>query len=228
MGAPPAGGRLLLVEDHAELSLWLGKALRQRGLAVEFATDGAEANRRIAEGRFDLVVLDLSLPGLDGLDVLRRLRDRGDAVPVLILTARSDVADRVRGLNLGADDYLPKPFDLTELEARIAALLRRPKEFRSQRKTIGSLTLDLEQNAFYRAEAPLPLTKRELALLRVLFDRAGHAVSKEFLHDTVFADSDAGVDAVEVGVYRLRKKVEACGVAIVTERGLGYLLEASR
>jgi two-component system response regulator TctD len=225
MNQPSA--RLLLIEDHAELSLWLGKALRQRGFDVTFATDGIAADSKLRETDWDLVILDLSLPGLDGLTVLRRLRARGDMVPVLILTARGDVADRVQGLNLGADDYLPKPFELSELEARVTALLRRPKEIRAKRTTIGELTLDHEQAAFYRAETPLALTKREAALLRVLFERAGRAVSKDFLHETVFAGGDATLEAVEVNVYRLRKKVEECGVSIVTVRGLGYMLERS-
>lgn len=220
-----SSGRLLLVEDHAELSLWLGKALRQRGLDVEFATDGVAADALLRAGGWDLVVLDLSLPGLDGLDVLQRLRARGDTVPVLVLTARADVTDRVRGLNLGADDYLPKPFELPELEARIAALMRRPKELRQSRSTIGELTLDREQHAFYRGAQPLALTKRESALLSVLFERSGRAVSKEFLYEAVFADGEATLDAVEVNIYRLRKKVEDCGVQIVTVRGLGYMLE---
>jgi two-component system response regulator TctD len=205
--------------------LWLGKALRLRGLDVEFATDGEAADRMLREQDWDLVILDLSLPLLDGTDVLRRLRARGSVMPVLILTARGEVPDRVRGLNLGADDYLTKPFELAELEARIAALLRRPRELRARRTTIGQLTFDHEQSAFYRGDAPLALTRRETALLRVLFERAGRAVSKEFLHEAVFAETEANLDAVEVNMYRLRKKLEECGIAIVTVRGLGYMLE---
>lgn len=218
-------GRLLLVEDSAELSLWLGKSLRRRGFEVEFALDGMQADALAQRGGWDLVVLDLSLPQLDGLEVLARLRARGDTVPVLILTARADVAERVRGLELGADDYLPKPFDVTELLARIAALLRRPKNFKARRTAVGGLELDHEQNAFYQSEAPLALTKREFALLRLLFERKGRAVSKAFLHESVFGESEANVDAVEVVVHRLRKKIEPCGVQIVTVRGLGYMLE---
>jgi two-component system response regulator TctD len=221
-------GRLLLIEDHAELSLWLGKALRQRGLKVAFATDGLAADQALRGEKWDLVVLDLSLPGLDGLDLLRRLRGRGDTVPVLVLTARGEVADRVRGLDLGADDYLPKPFELSELEARIAALLRRPRELRGRRTTVGELAFDHEQHAFYRGDVPLALTRRESALLQALFERHGRAVSKEFLYEAVFADGEATLDAVEVLIHRLRKKVEACAVQIVTVRGLGYLLESSR
>lgn len=219
-------GRLLLVEDSAELSLWLGKALRQRSFEVEFALDGAQADELARQGGWDLIVLDLSLPHLDGLEVLARLRARGDTVPVLILTARADVAERVRGLDLGADDYLPKPFDVAELQARIAALLRRPKGLKTRRTTIGRLVLDHEQSAFYQSEVPLPLTKREFALLLLLFERKGRVVSKAFLHESVFGAAEANVDAVEVVIHRLRKKIEPCGVQIVTVRGLGYMLES--
>jgi two-component system response regulator TctD len=145
---------------------------------------------------------------------------------VLILTARAEVNQRVRGLELGADDYLPKPFDVAELQARITALLRRPKGLRTKRTAIGQLVLDHEQNAFYRSEAPLALTKRESSLLRLLFERKGRAVSKAFLHEYVFGSAEANVDAVEVVIYRLRKKIEPCGVQILTVRGLGYMLES--
>jgi len=220
-----ASGRLLLVEDSAELSLWLGKSLRQRGFQIEFALDGRQADVLARQGGWDLIVLDLSLPHIDGLEVLQRLRSSGDTTPVLILTARAEVNQRVRGLELGADDYLPKPFDVAELQARITALLRRPKGLRTKRTAIGLLVLDHEQNAFYGSETPLSLTKRESSLLRLLFERKGRAVSKVFLHESVFGSAEANVDAVEVVIYRLRKKIEPCGVQILTVRGLGYMLE---
>jgi two-component system response regulator TctD len=215
---------LLLIEDHPELSLWLGRALKQAGRDVSFALDGEEGDRLLRGGGFDLVVLDLNLPKRSGLDVLESLRARGDTTPVLILTARAEVSDRVRGLNAGADDYLPKPFELTEFEARVHALLRRPKDLRQEVRTLGRLTLDLKQNAFYRDAEPVCLSKREHALLRALFDREGRAVSKEFLLEEVFA-GETNLDAVEVLVYRVRKKVEDCGIRISTLRGLGYMLE---
>ena len=215
---------LLLIEDHPELSLWLGRALRQAGYEVSFALDGEEGDKALRGGRFDLVVLDLNLPKRSGLEVLAALRARGDTVPVLILTARAEVSDRVRGLNAGADDYLPKPFELTEFEARVHALLRRPKDLRQEMRTLGRLTLDLKQNAFYRDGEPVQLSKRENALLRALFDREGRAVSKEFLFEQVFA-GETNLDAVEVVVHRVRKKVEDCGIRINTLRGLGYMLE---
>jgi len=217
---------LLLIEDHPELSLWLGRALRQAGYEVTFALDGEEGDNLLRNGGFDLVVLDLNLPKRSGLEILASLRARADTTPVLILTARADVSDRVHGLNAGADDYLPKPFELTEFEARVHALLRRPKDLRQEMRTLGRLTLDLKQNAFYRDGDPVPLSKRENALLRALFDREGRAVSKEFLLEEVFSGGTS-LDAVEVLVYRVRKRVEDCGIRISTLRGLGYMLERS-
>jgi two-component system response regulator TctD len=216
---------LLLIEDHPELSLWLGRALKQSGHDVTFALDGDEGDRLLRGGGFDLVVLDLNLPKRPGLELLAQMRTRGDTTPVLVLTARADVADRVRGLQAGADDYLGKPFDVSEFEARVQALLRRPKELRQQVRSVGRLTLDLTQNAFYRDGEPVPLSKREHALLRALFEREGRAVSKEFLLEQVFA-GETQADAVEVVVYRLRKRLETCGIRINTLRGLGYMLEA--
>lgn len=216
--------RLLLVEDHPELSLWIGRALRQAGCDVVFAIDGKEGELRLREGGFDLVVLDLNLPKRPGMALLRELRARGDTTPVLVLTARADVADRVEGLRAGADDYLPKPFDLAEFEARVQALLRRPKEMRQDLRTIGGLSFDARQSAFYRDGAPMPLPKKEAALLRLLFERPGRAVSKEFLYEQVL-DGASSIDNVEVIVHRLRKRLEACGVRISTLRGLGYMLE---
>lgn len=220
--------RILLVEDHPELSLWLGRALQQAGHEIVFALDGEDADAKLRAGSFDLIVLDLNLPKRSGLEVLGAMRARGDATPVLILTARAEVADRVQGLNAGADDYLSKPFDLTEFEARVQALLRRPKEMRQEVQILGRLTLDLRQNAFYRDGEPIQLSKRENALLRALFEREGRAVSKEFLFEHVFAGDEANLDAIEVLVYRLRKRVEDCGVRIATLRGLGYMLERER
>jgi len=215
---------LLLIEDHPEMSLWLGRALRQARCDVSFALDGEEGDRMLRSASFDLVVLDLNLPKRSGLEVLAGLRARGDTTPVLILTARAEVSDRVRGLNAGADDYLSKPFELSEFEARVQALLRRPKDLRQEMRTLGRLTLDLKHNAFYRDGAPVQLSRRENALLRALFDRDGRAVSKEFLLEHVFA-GETNLDAVEVLVYRVRRRVEDSGIRISTLRGLGYMLE---
>lgn len=220
---------LLLVEDTPELSLWLGTALRQLGLRVSFAKDGWEANIALTPGHsFDAVILDLQIPGPDGLEVLQGLRERGDAVPVLILTARASVPDRVQGLNMGADDYLPKPFDLSELEARLAALLRRPgRELRSEQWQLGPLSASAHRPEVLHLGLPLALTPRESAALRVLLKHAPKTVSKENLHEAVFGDEGSELEAVEVLIHRLRKKLDALPeprVAIATFRGLGYLL----
>ena len=220
--------RVLLVEDTPELALWVGTALRQVGMDVSFASDGWAAQAALAPGHhFDAVALDLQIPGPDGLSVLQGLRERGDPVPVLILTARASVPDRVLGLNMGADDYLPKPFELTELEARLAALLRRPGRLRADVLRLGPLAMESGSGAVSWNGQPLSLTPRETAALRVLLGSAQKAVSKEDLHMAVFADENTGLDAVEVLIHRLRKKLEAQpppGVAIATFRGLGYML----
>ena len=225
--------RILLVEDTPEIALWLGTALRQGGMEVAFATDGWQADRCLQAGHgIDAVLLDLQLPGQDGLAVLQALRARGDSVPVLILTARASVPDRVLGLNMGADDYLPKPFDLSELEARLQVLLRRQGKSKVASLRSGPLEMEPESGAVWLHGQPLALTKREAAALRTLLESPQRAVSKEHLHAQVFADDSAGLEAVEVLIYRLRKKLEstepladgASGVGITTFRGLGYML----
>lgn len=200
---------ILLVEDTPDISLWLGTALRQGGLAVSFATDGEQADQCLQAGHgFDAVLLDLQLPGRDGLSVLQALRARGDTVPVLILTARASVPDRVLGLNMGADDYLPKPFDLSELEARLQVLLRRHGRVKPAVLRCGPLEMQADTGAVTLHGQPLALTKREGAALKVLLESPQRTVSKEQLHAEVFADEATGLDAVEVLIYRLRKKLE--------------------
>lgn len=223
--------RILLVEDTPDIALWLGTALRQGGMEVSFATDGLEADQALQGGHgFDAVLLDLQLPGQDGLSVLQALRARGDAVPVLILTARASVPDRVLGLNMGADDYLPKPFDLSELEARLQALLRRPGRTRSLALRLGPLEMDRDTGVVQLQGQVLALTPREVSALQVLLASPKRPVSKEHLHAQVFADEDTGLEAVEVLIYRLRKKLETVpgstgpAVLITTFRGLGYML----
>ncbi len=216
--------RVLLVEDTPEIALWLGTALRQAGMEVVFATDGWQADRCLQPGHgMDAVLLDLQLPGQDGLQVLQALRERGDSVPVLILTARASVPDRVLGLNMGADDYLPKPFDLSELEARLQVLLRRQGRTKSAALRWGPLEMQSDSAAVLVHGQPLALSKREAAALRVLLESPERTVSKEQLHTQVFGDDSTGLDAVEVLIYRLRKKLEPV-VAITTFRGMGYML----
>lgn len=228
-----ASPHLLLVEDTPDLALWLGTALRQAGMAVSFARDGHEALAQLPAGHgFDAVLLDLQLPGLDGLSVLQSLRERGDTVPVLVLTARASVPDRVLGLNLGADDYLPKPFDLSELEARLQALLRRPGRTKNNRLRLGPLAMDRNSGQVSVHEQALALTPRESAALRVLLEDPRRTVSKDDLHRAVFADEAVELEAVEVLIHRLRKKLESAPVppgqagapVVHTVRGLGYML----
>ena len=220
--------RLLLVEDHAELAVWVAKSLRQSGFAVDVIERGDHAATALLTQSYDLAVLDLSLPGLDGLEILRRIRgnEKTARLPVIILTARGAPEDRIKGLNLGADDYLPKPFELAELEARIRALLRRSSNV-VPTVQIGQLELDTSTRLASVAGQPLALTLRELAVLEALIARQGKPVAREALFSMVFGlDDDVRPEAVELYVHRLRKKLEGSGVAISTLRGLGYMLAA--
>ena len=219
--------RLLLVEDSLKLAAWLGQALRQHGYAVDVTHDGIEADSLLRTEHYDAIVLDLSLPSMDGLTILQRLRARGTASPVLILTARGELEDRVRGLNLGADDYLAKPFELSELEARLQALLRRAHGVPAPQLGLGPLVYDSSGRIFTLHGQRLVLRPKEHAVLEVLMTRAGKAVSKAQLYDSVFSiDATTGQDVVEIYIHRLRKQLQDSGVAIVTLRGLGYVLEA--
>ncbi len=228
---------LLLVEDDASMRSTLARALGRRGLQVRACEDGESALAQWRAAPPDVVVLDLSLPGLDGLQVLAQARQAGLVTPVLILTARGTVGDRILGLNAGADDYLPKPFDLDELEARLRALGRRGASNPSGAASpaggpatvsIGELDWDREAGAFYHRGQVLELTPREAALLQALMARPGQAIAKERLFERVFPGAtDVQHEAVEVVVYRLRKKLVPTGVELVTLRGLGYLLKAA-
>ena len=218
--------RLLLVEDQEELAEWLARALRQMGHAIDVMGRGDHADHALLMQPYDLVILDLSLPGLDGLEVLRRLRSRGNGVSVLVLTARGSTEERVTGLNLGADDYLAKPFELSELEARVKALLRRGGAGgRAPTVRVGRVELDTNSRLVMLDGQPLLLTPRELAVLEALLSRLGRPVARELLFEKVFdMDADARPEAIESYVSRLRKKLEGSGATITTLRGLGYLL----
>ena len=221
--------KLLLVEDDPAMRTTLLRALTRLGWTVDLCADGGAAITQWQQTRPDVVLLDLSLPGLDGLEVLAQARQRGLSTPVLILTARGTVGDRILGLNAGADDYLPKPFDLDELEARVRALLRRSEnnvESASSPRGMDVFSYDKDSGAVYFQGAVLDLPPRELALLRALLARPGHAVSKERLFELVFPDAaDVQLEAVEVVAYRLRKKLLPTGASLMTLRGLGYLLK---
>ena len=221
---------LLLVEDDPSMRSTLERALSRRGLRVESCADGNQALKLWREQPPDVVILDLSLPGLDGLQVLEQARRSGLTTPVLILTARGTVGDRVTGLNSGADDYLPKPFDLGELEARLRALMRRQPGAAAGATAVvaGTLRYEKDSGAIYFRGQVLELTPREAALLQALMARPGHAVSKERLFELVFpGESDVQYEAIEVVVYRLRKKLAHTGTSLMTLRGLGYLLKTT-
>jgi len=218
--------RILIAEDDAILADGLTRSLRQSGYAVDAVDNGAEADSALVGTEFDLLILDLGLPRLGGLDVLKRLRARDSHVPVLILTALDGVQDRVRGLDLGADDYLAKPFELAELEARVRALTRRGAAGAPTLYRHGPLTYDQVGRVAQINNEPLDLPARELALLEVLMQRAGRMVSKEQLVDHLCQwGEEVSTNAIEVYVHRLRKKLEPGAVKIATVRGLGYCLE---
>ena len=224
--------RILLVEDHVELAHWVAKALRDANLNVELASNGADADAMLHTQEYALVILDLTLPKMDGLEVLRRLRSRSGArarTPVLILTARGGLEEKVQGLNLGADDYLAKPFELAELEARVKALLRRGHGSEALVHQCGGLSFDTVTRLFTYGGVQLALTPREYAVLEALITRPGRAVSKEKLFDEVFAlDDDANLDAIDLYIHRVRKKLDKVadnGAAITTLRGIGYVLQ---
>lgn len=220
--------KILLVEDHPELAEWVAKSLRQDGYAVDTADCGNHAEHYLLTGDYDGVLLDLSLPGKDGLDVLRSLRARGSHVPVLIFTARGSVDDRIKGLDLGADDYLTKPFVLAELEARLKALLRRSAG-NNPVVRLGDLEFDTVSRLPSVRGAALALTPRELAVLEALLSRIGRPVARDALFEKIFSmDQDARAEAIEIYVCRLRKKLEGSGVCITTVRGLGYLINAAQ
>ena len=219
--------RILVVEDDTVLAAALMRALTQAAYTVDLAESGEEANNSLASTTYDLVVLDVALPGIDGLSVLRRLRDRRLMVPVLILTARDTLEDRVAGLDLGADDYMTKPFDLPEFEARVRALIRRGNyNVGGGDLTHGRLRFVSAARRLFYDEQPIELSMRELAVIELLLSRQGRVVSKEQMIDRLFGWGDeVGSNAIEVYVHRVRKKLEPYGVDIRTVRGMGYLLD---
>ena len=218
--------RILLVEDNRQLSEWLARTLQRERYAVECAYDGDDANHRLRTQSYDLVILDLGLPRMAGEEVLWRLRKRQDNVPVLILTARDTLEGRVGGLDGGADDYVAKPFEVAELEARIRVLLRRQANSKDPMLCCGNLTFDTNTRLFSIDAKALQLTPREHAVLEALMMKSGKTVSKQSLAETLFTlDDNVSPDAIEIYVHRLRKKMESCDASIVTLRGLGYLLK---
>lgn len=235
--------RLLLVEDDPYLQENLVRSLTRRGLQVNAASTAAQALALWQSFRPDVALLDLTLPDGDGLTVVSEIRQLGFTTPVLVLTARATVGDRVLGLNSGADDYLAKPFDLDELEARLNALYRRAKSVQQMKSNaepdaapgrsglqtlqMGAISLDTLNGVAYLHQKAMELSPREVAMLQALMAQAGQAISKERLFSAVFPDElDVQFEAIEVVAYRLRKKLADTGLTLVTLRGLGYLLKA--
>lgn len=218
--------RILLVEDDPMLAETVAKALTQSAHAVDCARSGDEAERALSSGQYELVLLDVGLPGIDGFEVLRRLRARRSKVPVMMLTANDASQDLVKGLDLGADDYLTKPFQLSELEARVRALIRRANAGVTSEIVHGRLRLDTAGRRLYLDGQPMELSQRELAVIELLLMREGKVVTKQQIVDHLYGWEDiSSSNAVEVFIHRLRKKLESSGVAITTVRGMGYLVE---
>lgn len=219
--------RVLLAEDERELATWLVRALAQSDFQVDWVDDGRMVRRSLKAMRYDALILDLGLPGLGGRDVLADLRASDQRLPVLILTARDSLIERVGSLREGADDFLAKPFELAELEARLIALIRRARGSDRPGFACGPLAYDASAKQFTLAHQPLSLTPREHAVLRALIQHSGEPLSKQEILDRVFSDEqDVQTDVVEVLVHRLRKRLQSASVCIRTVRGLGYVLES--
>lgn len=218
--------RILLVEDDRALAQALYTLLRQSGYAVDVVHDGASAEALAAAERFELVILDLNLPEMDGLATLRAMRARGNQASVMIITARGAPEDRVRGLDLGADDYLSKPFDIGEFEARVRSLLRRQMGLRSATVSFGALVLDQNSRSFTLAEQPLDLPARERDLLELLILKAGKVVGRETIVQSLTSmEDELSANAIEQYVSRLRKRLAPAGLGLRTARGIGYYLD---
>jgi len=218
--------RILIIEDDASLAAGLKKALAHAGIAVDHQERGLDGLAIAQSEVYSLIVLDLALPDLAGQDVLRRLRAEGCKVPILILTALGEVKDKVKCLNLGADDYLTKPFDLEEFEARVKALARRSKGHSIPLLRCGKLQLETSTGNATLGDTILALRRREIAVLEILMTHAGRLVRKERLISEVFSfDDSVGPNAIELYIARLRQKLGADGPKITTVRGLGYMME---
>jgi DNA-binding response OmpR family regulator len=218
--------RLLVVEDDPPIAAGLQRALRRAGNAVDLSVDGRSALQAVRQADYDCVILDLGLPDIDGTQVLRELRHENQQTPVVILSAREDTADRVLGLDLGADDYISKPFDLDELEARIRAVTRRAIARRGSDISVGDLRLSLSQRQVFVNDKGVELLPREFAVLECLLMRHGRVVSKRQLLEQLSGwEGDLSENAVELYVHRVRRKIEQSTCTIRTLRGFGYLLK---
>jgi two-component system OmpR family response regulator len=218
--------RILLVEDDAALGQAMNTALNRAGYTVDWSHDGHQADMALHEQVYEAVILDLGLPRIDGFEVLKRMRARKVTAPVIILTARDDLDDRVRGLDLGADDYLTKPFKLPELEARLRAQIRRNNAVLGATIEYGPLVLNIKDRMLTANGEQMLLSPRELGVLEMLLLRVGRVVSKDSIVEALCKwDEGVGNNAIEVYIHRIRKKLEPLGINVLTIRGLGYLLQ---
>lgn len=218
--------RIILVEDNIGLARGIENALTDMGHAVDHLDDGIDADTFLQRHSADVAIVDINLPRLTGIEIIRRLRARGDAIPVLVLTARGKTSERVEGLDAGADDYLIKPFDMAELVARLRALSRRRPQVAPSRETIGQLTYDREQRAVLFEDRNLELPRRELALFELMMESRGRLIDKDRISNALYG-TGASVEpnAIELLISRLRRKLDGSGVVIRTARGLGYMMD---
>lgn len=219
--------RIVLIEDNEMLAGGVQKALADIGHSVDWLRDGLSADAFLSTGGADLAIVDINLPGMNGFEVVRAMRARGDPTPVLVLTARGETADCVAGLDAGADDYLVKPFAMAELLARIRALARRRAELRPKEIAVGRTRFDCLARRLVGPDGEIQLQRRETALLEFLLDHRGRIASKDAIAEALYGTgAEVELNAVELLVSRLRRKLSDAGVEIRTARGLGYMLDA--
>lgn len=218
--------RVILVEDNLSLAAGIKNALKDQGHAVDHLEDGADGDMFLAQETCDVAIIDVNLPRMSGLEIVRRMRVRGTTTPVLILTARGKTSERVEGLDAGADDYLVKPFEMEELFARLRALSRRRPQVAPLREAIGALVYDREQRQVFKAGEPIDLPRRELALFVLLLEQRGRLLDKDRIADHLYgAGAAVESNAIELLISRLRRKIDGADVTIRTARGLGYMLD---
>lgn len=218
--------RVILIEDNLSLAKGIENALKDQGHAVDHLDDGLDADAFLAQQSPDVAIVDINLPRLSGIEIIRRMRARGDTTPALILTAQGKTSERVAGLDAGADDYLVKPFDMAELIARLRALARRRPQVAPVRETVGQLLYDRDLRAVLLGDRNLELPRRELALFELFLENRGRLLDKDRIADSLYGTgTPVEANAVELLISRLRRKIDGSGVTIRTARGLGYMLD---
>lgn len=217
---------IILIEDNQSLAKSIASVLRDQGHAVDHLDDGLEACAFLMGQEADVAVIDVNLPRLSGIEIIRQLRAAGKAIPILVLTARGKTSERVEGLNAGADDYLVKPFEMAELIARLGALARRMPQVAAPQEKLGQLVYDRARRALSHAGREIDLPRRELALFEILLAHRGRLLEKDRIHDALYGTgAEVDANAVELLISRLRRKLDGCDVAIRTARGLGYMMD---